>query len=232
MSNLIDPSVSLIRYFAGPVVTSVSLFLICWPNHVSSELEALADLPTLCPNVNSFTAFFPHSSYNDHANEICDIVRRWRLLQTLRSCALPVGVRKRRAVVPALRRTRREHQGMSMNPKDVQTSCTTHQIVSANAQNDRSSHTHQSRPKSNEPRRMTKRMRRERRDVTRPLGIAQSNCETRQKPSANAQNARSRQTHHMHPKSRRPHQMPKRTRQERRGASRTRGPCRRSCAMR
>ena len=92
MSNLIDPSVSLIRHFAGPGVTSVSLFLICWPNHVSSELEVLADLPNLCPNVNSFTAFFPRSSYNDHSNEIGDIVRRWPQLQTLRSCALPQSV--------------------------------------------------------------------------------------------------------------------------------------------
>jgi len=88
MSNLIDPSVSLIKYFAGPGVTTVSLFLICWPNHVSSELAVLADLPNLCPNVTSFTAFFPRSSYSDHSREIGDIVRQWPHLRVLRSCAL------------------------------------------------------------------------------------------------------------------------------------------------
>lgn len=88
MSNLIDPSVSLIKYFAGPGVTTVSLFLICWPNHVSSELAVLADLPNLCPNVTSFTAFFPRSSYNDHSTEIGEIVRQWPRLHVLRSCAL------------------------------------------------------------------------------------------------------------------------------------------------
>lgn len=88
MSNLIDPSVSLIKYFAGPGIATVSLFLICWPNHVSSELAVLADLPNLCPNVTSFTAFFPRSSYNDHSSEIGEIVRRWPKLHVLRSCAL------------------------------------------------------------------------------------------------------------------------------------------------
>lgn len=88
MSNLIDPSVSLIKYFAGPGVTTVSLFLICWPNHVSSELAVLADLPNLCPNVTAFTAFFPRSSYNDHSREIGEIVRQWPHLRVLRSCAL------------------------------------------------------------------------------------------------------------------------------------------------
>lgn len=88
MSNLIDPSVSLIRYFAGPAVNTVSLLLICWPNHVSSELAVLADLPNLCPNVTSFTAFFPRSSYSDHSREIGEIVRQWPHLRVLRSCAL------------------------------------------------------------------------------------------------------------------------------------------------
>jgi hypothetical protein len=88
MSNLIDPSVSLLKYFAGPGVTTISLFLICWPNHVSSELAVLTDLPTLCPNVTSFTAFFPRSSYSDHSHEIGDIVRQWPHLRVLRSCAL------------------------------------------------------------------------------------------------------------------------------------------------
>jgi hypothetical protein len=44
MSNLIDPNVSLLEYFAGPGVTTISLF---WPNHVSSELAVLTDLPIL-----------------------------------------------------------------------------------------------------------------------------------------------------------------------------------------
>ncbi|KAH0832413.1 hypothetical protein J3R83DRAFT_13453 [Lanmaoa asiatica] len=88
MSNLIDPSISLIKYFAGPGVTTVSLSLICWPNHVSPELAVLTDLPNLCPNVTSFTAFFPRSSYNDHSHEIGEIVREWPHLRVLRSCAL------------------------------------------------------------------------------------------------------------------------------------------------
>lgn len=92
MSNLIDPSVSLIKYFAGPAVKTVSLFLICWPNHVSSELAVLADLPKLCPNVTSFTASFPRSSYSDHSREIGEIVREWPQLRVLRSCALSQSV--------------------------------------------------------------------------------------------------------------------------------------------
>ena len=86
--NLIDPSVSLLKYLAGPGVTTISLFLICWPDHASSELAVLTDLPILCPNVTYFTAFFPRASYSDHSREIGDIVRQWPHLRVLRSCAL------------------------------------------------------------------------------------------------------------------------------------------------
>ena len=85
--NLIDPSVSLLKYLAGPGVTT-SLFLICWPDHASSELPVLTDLQILCPNVTFFTAFFPRASYSDHSREIDDIVRQWPHLRVLRSCAL------------------------------------------------------------------------------------------------------------------------------------------------
>ncbi|KAG9308448.1 hypothetical protein JVU11DRAFT_11787 [Chiua virens] len=92
MSNLINPSVSLIKYFAGPGITTVSLFLICWPNHVDTEGAVLANLPNLCPNVTSFTAFFPRSSHNDHSVEIGSIVEKWPHLRVLRSCAVEQSV--------------------------------------------------------------------------------------------------------------------------------------------
>ncbi|KAF9220211.1 hypothetical protein BS17DRAFT_787717 [Gyrodon lividus] len=91
MSNLIDPSVSLLKYFVGPRVTDLSLFLFCWPSNVS-ELEVLSNLSSLCPNVTSFTAFFPRSSYNDPSREVGEIVGKWKKLRTLRSCALPQSV--------------------------------------------------------------------------------------------------------------------------------------------
>ena len=97
MSNLIDPSVSLLKYFSGPGVTTISLFLICWPNHVSSELAILTDLPILCPNVSSFTALFPRSSYSDHSHEIGDIVRQCPHLRILRIFALYYGAVRRQS---------------------------------------------------------------------------------------------------------------------------------------
>ncbi|KIK77603.1 hypothetical protein PAXRUDRAFT_834947 [Paxillus rubicundulus Ve08.2h10] len=91
MSNIIEPGVSLLKYFAGPGVTNVSLFLLCWPYHVP-EADVLSNLSVLCPNVTSFTAFFPRSSYNDSSREIGEIVSKWKKLRTLRSCALPQSV--------------------------------------------------------------------------------------------------------------------------------------------
>ncbi|KAF9237980.1 hypothetical protein BU15DRAFT_62825 [Melanogaster broomeanus] len=92
MSNLIDPSVSLLKYFLGPRVTNVSLFLICWPSHVSSKMDVLSNLSNLCPNVTSFTAFFPRSSYIDPSREVGEIVGKWQNLRTLQSCALPQSI--------------------------------------------------------------------------------------------------------------------------------------------
>ncbi|KAG6333711.1 hypothetical protein ID866_5378 [Astraeus odoratus] len=87
-----EPCVSLLRYFMGPSVTSVTLKLYCWPYHISSETAVLADLSKLCPNVSSFTAYFPPSSHNDPSQEVGAIVRKWTNLRTLRSCALPQPV--------------------------------------------------------------------------------------------------------------------------------------------
>ena len=83
-----DSGISLLRYFAGPAVTTVTISLVRWLAHSSAELAVFADLPRLCPNVTSFTAFFPRSSYSDHSREIGEIVRQWPHLRVLRSCAL------------------------------------------------------------------------------------------------------------------------------------------------
>ncbi|KIJ59274.1 hypothetical protein HYDPIDRAFT_33344 [Hydnomerulius pinastri MD-312] len=92
MSNLIDPSVSLLQYFVGPKVTKVSLMLVCWPYHVPPEQAVLSKLWELCPDVTSFTAYFPRSSHNDPSQEVGAIVDHWPKLRTLQSCALPQSV--------------------------------------------------------------------------------------------------------------------------------------------
>ena len=88
--SVIDPTVSLIKYFAGPGVTSLSLFLVSWPIYVSAR-AVLADLPNLCPNVTSFTAI-PRATLNDHSRDVGDIVSRWSNLRVLRSCALSQSI--------------------------------------------------------------------------------------------------------------------------------------------
>ena len=84
--SVIDPTVSLIKYLAGPRVANVSLFLVSWPIYASAR-AVLADLPNICPNVTSFTAI-PRATLNDHSADIGDIVSRWSNLRMLRTCAL------------------------------------------------------------------------------------------------------------------------------------------------
>ena len=88
--SVIDPTVSLVKYFAGPRVTSLSLFLVSWPIYVSAR-AVLADLPNLCPNVTSFTAI-PRATLNDHSRDIGDIVSRWANLRVLHSCTLSQAI--------------------------------------------------------------------------------------------------------------------------------------------
>lgn len=92
MYHRMEPCVSLLRYFVGPAISSVTLKLYCWPYHISSEMAVLDELSSLCPNVTSFTATFPPSSQNDPSREVGTIVNKWSNIRTLRSCALPQSV--------------------------------------------------------------------------------------------------------------------------------------------
>ena len=79
--------IPLVKFFAGPRVTSLSLLL---PQHWMrrSVRAVLSDLPGLCPNVTSF-AVRPYDSdwfYGDDGRYILgDIVRRWPYLQVLQT---------------------------------------------------------------------------------------------------------------------------------------------------
>ncbi|KAH7890205.1 hypothetical protein F5I97DRAFT_1924763 [Phlebopus sp. FC_14] len=55
-------------------------------------MAVLPDLCNLCPNVTSFTAFFPRSSHSDPSREVGAIVSGWTKLRTLHCCALPQSV--------------------------------------------------------------------------------------------------------------------------------------------
>lgn len=87
-----EPCVSLLKYFMGPSVTQITLKLHCWPYHIPSEMNVLAEMSNLCPNIVSFTAQFPPSSHNDPCEEVGEIVSNWRKLRALHSCALPQSV--------------------------------------------------------------------------------------------------------------------------------------------
>lgn len=88
--SVIDPTVSLIQHFAGPRVTTISLFLVSWPILVTARV-VLADLPNLYPNVTSFTAI-ARTTLNDHSRDIGDVVSKWSNLRVLRTCALSQAV--------------------------------------------------------------------------------------------------------------------------------------------
>lgn len=92
MFHRTEPCVSLLKYFMGPSVTQITLKLNCWPYHISSEMDVLAEMSKLCPNVVSFAAQFPPSSHSDPFEEVGDIVSNWKKLRALHSCALPQSV--------------------------------------------------------------------------------------------------------------------------------------------
>ncbi|KAI9566261.1 hypothetical protein HD554DRAFT_2174720 [Boletus coccyginus] len=74
----------LVKFFAGPGVTSLSLFLDHWPWSASIR-AVLSDLPNICPNVTSFTCAiqWPYPQPDITARYVVDIVRRWPHLQAL-----------------------------------------------------------------------------------------------------------------------------------------------------
>lgn len=84
--NLANSTVPLIKYFAEPRVTTLSLFLEAWPSR-NSERSALTNLPDLCPNVTSLTAMFRYN-YVDRSAAVGDFIRRWSDLQVLRTSEL------------------------------------------------------------------------------------------------------------------------------------------------
>jgi hypothetical protein len=87
-SALEDSGISLLRCFAGPAVTTVTLSLMRWVAYSPAELAVLADLPRLCPNVTSFTAIVDFScEYEPSREAVGRIVTQWPRLRTLRTCA-------------------------------------------------------------------------------------------------------------------------------------------------
>ena len=87
-STLEDSSISLLRCFAGPTVTTFTLSLMRWLAYSSAELAVLADLPRLCPNVTSFTATVGFScEYEPSREAVGRMVTQWPRLRTLRTCA-------------------------------------------------------------------------------------------------------------------------------------------------
>lgn len=91
-SVLEDSGISLLRYFTGPTVTTVTLSLVRWLAHSSAELSVLADLPRLCPNVTSFSVTLGFSWDYEPSREVGRMVTEWPRLRTLRTCAMTQSV--------------------------------------------------------------------------------------------------------------------------------------------
>ncbi|KAH0832328.1 hypothetical protein J3R83DRAFT_13341 [Lanmaoa asiatica] len=87
--SLDDSGVPLFKHFAGPAVTTISLSFIRSKVPPASELAILSDLPNLCPNVTSFTAFFSCSWIYDPSQQVGEMASQWKKLRSLRSCAIP-----------------------------------------------------------------------------------------------------------------------------------------------
>lgn len=82
--NDYDMTMSLLKYFAGPRVKSLSLLLPYWPMRTSVR-RILSDLPNLFPNVTSFSAFL--RALTDHIIAVPNlggIAKRWPHLQSFR----------------------------------------------------------------------------------------------------------------------------------------------------
>ena len=85
-----DSSISLLKYFATPTVTTITLPPIGWMAHSSAEKALLADLPRICPEVTSFTiaiglGLWPYE-------EAGEMITQWSKLRTLRTCAIEQSV--------------------------------------------------------------------------------------------------------------------------------------------
>ncbi|KAF8133293.1 hypothetical protein EV363DRAFT_51061 [Boletus edulis] len=82
-----NSGIPLLRYLAGPTVTKVTLSFML-REYSSAELEALADLLKLCPNVTSF-AIVPYLLWDrEPPQEVGTMVAQWPRLRTLRICAI------------------------------------------------------------------------------------------------------------------------------------------------
>ncbi|KAH7888353.1 hypothetical protein F5I97DRAFT_686784 [Phlebopus sp. FC_14] len=93
MSYVIYPAISLLKYLVGPGVTKISLIMPCWSFPTSLSKRAfLANLSNMCPNVTSFTVFFPYWCYKVPSQEMGTIINGWTKLRTLRTCPLPQSV--------------------------------------------------------------------------------------------------------------------------------------------
>ncbi|KAG8214868.1 hypothetical protein J3R82DRAFT_10035 [Butyriboletus roseoflavus] len=88
LSAIEDSGISLLRYFAGPAVTTVTISLVRWLAHSSAELAVFADLPRLCPNVTSFTVILSFSWDYEPSREVGRMVTQWPKLRKLQTCAI------------------------------------------------------------------------------------------------------------------------------------------------
>ena len=87
-SVLENSGISLLRYFAGPAVTTFTLSLMRWAAYSSAELAALVDLPRICPNVTFFAASVGFAWEYQPSRELGWMVTQWPRLRTLRTCAV------------------------------------------------------------------------------------------------------------------------------------------------
>ncbi|KAG6372541.1 hypothetical protein JVT61DRAFT_7650 [Boletus reticuloceps] len=83
-----DSGISLLRYFVGPTVTTITLSLVHWLAYTPVELAVLADLPKLCPNVTSLSILPCLSRDYEPSREVGRMVTQWPRLRSLRMCAV------------------------------------------------------------------------------------------------------------------------------------------------
>ncbi|KAF8133280.1 hypothetical protein EV363DRAFT_1397519 [Boletus edulis] len=83
-----DSGISLLRYFTGHTVSTITLSLMRWLAYSSAERDVLEDLPKLCPNVTSFSIGLSFSWDYEPSQEVGRMVTQWPRLRTLRTCAI------------------------------------------------------------------------------------------------------------------------------------------------
>ena len=92
-STKVDMTVPLVEFFAGPRVTSLSLFLNDWPQSAAVR-AVLFGLPNTFPNVTSFTFTIQWACLQPDTTTcyIVDVARRWPHLQALQisPCYRPI----------------------------------------------------------------------------------------------------------------------------------------------